>query len=98
MPIHKIEVSEYECIHCGSKWINRTNGKDGLMPDKYAKCNQPHWNDYSEDYDPIGSEEKSLRVQLYKYEEIDSSVHTRMRVQSFENILLRKTSYLKINR
>jgi hypothetical protein len=27
MPIHTIKVTEYECGHCGWKWINRINGK-----------------------------------------------------------------------
>ena len=29
MPIHSIQVSEYECVHCGYRWINRVNGKEG---------------------------------------------------------------------
>ena len=44
MPIHKIEVSEYECAHCGYKWINRVNGKNGTVPQRCAKCKRSAWN------------------------------------------------------
>jgi hypothetical protein len=70
MPINKIQVSEYECIHCHYKWINRVNGKDGPIPKKCAKCKRMNWNGIGEGsgYDPITPEERSLRVQLAKYE------------------------------
>lgn len=44
MTITKIEVSEYECVFCGHKWINRVNGVDGPIPEKCAKCKRSHWN------------------------------------------------------
>jgi hypothetical protein len=44
MPTHKIEVSEYECAHCGYRWINRVNGNDGPMPQRCAKCKRTNWN------------------------------------------------------
>jgi hypothetical protein len=44
MPIQRIEVSEYQCIHCNYKWINRVNGKDGPIPKKCARCKRPNWN------------------------------------------------------
>jgi hypothetical protein len=44
MPIQRIEVSEYQCIHCGYKWINRANGKDGPIPKKCARCKRPNWD------------------------------------------------------
>jgi hypothetical protein len=38
MPIQRIEVSEYQCIHCSYKWINRANGKDeNSLGPPYAK-------------------------------------------------------------
>jgi hypothetical protein len=74
MPIHKIEVSEFECVHCGYKWINRINGKDGLLPDRCAKCKRRYWNNgcYSDEYHPITPKERSLRVRLYKFEGYNS--------------------------
>jgi hypothetical protein len=63
MPIHKIEVSEYECSHCGYKWINRVNGKDGPMPQRCAKCKRPNWDKgYNEN--PITPEETGLRMRV----------------------------------
>jgi hypothetical protein len=44
MPIQRIEVSEYQCIHCSYKWINRANGKDGPIPKKCARCKRSNWN------------------------------------------------------
>lgn len=44
MPIHRIQTSEYECRRCGYKWINRTNGIDGPIPRKCAKCKRIGWN------------------------------------------------------
>ena len=44
MPIQKIEVSEYECVRCGYKWINRVNGHDGPIPQKCARCKRSGWN------------------------------------------------------
>lgn len=46
MPIHEIKVNEYECLHCGHKWINRTNYKDGPVPKNCAKCKRQTWNMY----------------------------------------------------
>lgn len=69
MPINKIQVSEYQCIHCGYKWINRVNGKDGPIPKKCAKCKRMNWNGIQgSGYNPITPDERSLRVQLCKYE------------------------------
>jgi hypothetical protein len=70
MPIHKIQVSEYECVHCGYKWINRVNGQDKPIPKNCAKCKRFHWNGKGEGsgYNPITPAERSLRVRLYKFE------------------------------
>jgi hypothetical protein len=70
MPIHKIQVSEYECVHCGYKWINRVNGQDRPMPKNCAKCKRFHWNGKGEGsgYNPITPRERSMRVRLYKFE------------------------------
>lgn len=70
MPIHEIQIKEYECVHCGYKWINRVNGKNGTIPKKCAKCKRMNWNGRGEgsDYNPILPNERSLRVKLYKYE------------------------------
>src|SRR5918994_1298620 len=60
MPIHKIEVSEYERARFGYKWINRVNGKDGPMPQRCAKCKRPNWNTgYNES--PMTPQESGLR-------------------------------------
>jgi hypothetical protein len=44
MPIYKINVKEYSCAHCGYRWINRTNGKDGPIPKNCARCKRSNWN------------------------------------------------------
>lgn len=75
MPIYKIEVSEYECIFCGYKWINRVNGKDGLIPQRCAKCKRFYWNDgfyIGRKPDPITPKERGLRTRLYKFEGYDT--------------------------
>lgn len=69
MTIHKIEVSEYECIHCGYKWINRVNGKDGPVPKNCAKCKRLYWNG-KQGYNPITHNERGMRMRLYKFEGI----------------------------
>jgi hypothetical protein len=72
MPTSKIEVTEYECVHCGYKWINRVNGKDGLVPERCAKCKRWNWNKGEEE--AISDRERGLRTRikhferLYKYE------------------------------
>lgn len=66
MPIHTIQVSEYECGHCGWKWINRINGKDGHVPLKCAKCKRLNWNNPAED--AIGHTERGLRNRLKNLE------------------------------
>lgn len=47
MPIVRVEVNEYHCVHCGYKWINRVNGKDGPVPDRCAKCKRTNWDEGS---------------------------------------------------
>jgi hypothetical protein len=74
MPIHKIEVLEYECVFCGYKWINRINGKDGLIPQRCAKCKKFYWNDgqhIGRKSDPITPQERGLRIRLCKFEGYD---------------------------
>ena len=71
MTIHKIEVSEYECMHCGYRWINRINGKDGSIPSNCAKCKRMYWNGWEQEYpkrDPITPEERGLRLRLHRFE------------------------------
>jgi hypothetical protein len=62
MPIHKIEVLEYECAKCGYKWINRYNGKDGPKPKRCAKCKHKFW-----EQGLMSEQEKSWRRQLIKW-------------------------------
>ena len=64
MPIHTIQVSEYQCAKCGYRWINRINGKDGPIPLKCAKCKRIHWNNPYED--TLGHTERGLRVPITK--------------------------------
>ena len=45
MPINKITINEYECAHCGYKWINKLNYKDGSIPAACAKCKRLTWID-----------------------------------------------------
>lgn len=66
MPIHTVQISEYECGHCGWKWINRTNGKDGQVPLKCAKCKRLNWNDPIKE--PIRDIERGLRARLANIE------------------------------
>lgn len=74
MPIHQIQINEYECRHCGYRWINRINGKNGPTPDRCAKCKRFNWDkkkpmlDEHGNYTNITPEERSLRVRLYKFE------------------------------
>jgi len=44
MPINKIMINEYECAHCGHKWINKLNYKDGEIPASCAKCKRLTWD------------------------------------------------------
>jgi len=73
MPIRPVQVSEYECDHCGYKWINRVNGKDGPVPQYCAKCKRKYWNGKSKDdgYDPINDRERGLRRRLRRFEGYD---------------------------
>src|SRR5215207_1125599 len=59
MAIQKILVSEYTCERCGWKWINRINGKDGLIPQRCASCKGRDWNRRR-----ITPEEKGLRKRI----------------------------------
>ncbi len=69
MPIHKIQVYEYECVHCHHKWINRINGQDGPIPKNCAKCKRQNWKGGDQiDEDLITPGERSLRMRLYKFE------------------------------
>jgi hypothetical protein len=58
MPIHRIEVSEYECRKCHYRWINRINGIDGTIPQRCAKCKRSTWNK------KISSKENGLRRRI----------------------------------
>lgn len=75
MPTRKIQVFEYECVFCRYKWINRINGKDGLVPQRCARCKRYYWNDgrHVGKSDPITPNERGLRVKLYRFEGYDSS-------------------------
>ncbi|MGC1133649.1 MAG: hypothetical protein WA941_12565 [Nitrososphaeraceae archaeon] len=52
MPIHNININEYKCGHCGYRWINRINAKDGPVPKCCAKCKRTNWNDPTERISP----------------------------------------------
>lgn len=54
MPKHKVEVTEYECMKCGYKWINRINGKDGIEPKRCAKCKHSNWDKESRTPEQVG--------------------------------------------
>src|SRR5437867_7095832 len=74
MPIQKIEVSEYQCVHCGYRLINRINGQNGCIPNNCAKCKRKYWNGPDQKYptgNPISPKERGLRVRLYRYEGYD---------------------------
>jgi hypothetical protein len=60
LPIHDIQTTEYECGHCGYKWINRINGKDGLIPKNCARCKRSNWNNPDDimTYEEIGLRRK----------------------------------------
>jgi hypothetical protein len=60
MPTLRIETIEYECAHCGYKWINRVNGKEGPVPKRCAKCKSPYWRGE----DPMDPAESGLRTRL----------------------------------
>lgn len=70
MPIYSIQVSEYECVHCGYRWINRVNGKEGPVPKNCAKCKRKYWNGKNKDegYEPISPRERGLRRRLCRFE------------------------------
>lgn len=67
MPIHNIETEEYECGHCGHKWINRRNGKNGPIPKKCANCKRSNWNDPSQRIGPI---EIGLRRKIKEFDKV----------------------------
>jgi hypothetical protein len=67
MPIHEIQIKEYECAKCGYKWVNRINGKDGPIPDMCAKCKRVNWNNLSEDITP---KENGLRRRINGFREL----------------------------
>jgi hypothetical protein len=77
MPIFKVEVNEYLCVHCGYIWTNRVNGKDGPVPKRCAKCKRTNWDKGS-----ISPKEVGLRRRIkgfnelysYKYDEKMSSL------------------------
>lgn len=66
MPIHEIQVKEYECAWCGYKRINRVNGKDGNVPEKCAKCKRANWFDG----DVMTPEEVGLRRRIEGFKEL----------------------------
>jgi len=68
MPIQKIEVSEYECVRCGYKWINRVNGHDGPVPQKCAKCKRLGWNGGKEEL--VSPTERGQRRQIKYFERL----------------------------
>lgn len=69
MPIHKIQVLEYECARCGYKWINRINGKDGPIPKNCAKCKRRYWKSEDQVHEDITTPaERGLRMRLYRFE------------------------------
>ncbi len=54
MPIHRVEVTEYECLRCNYRWINRMNGVDGPLPERCSKCKRPNWNTTTKTPEEIG--------------------------------------------
>jgi hypothetical protein len=60
LPIRNIQTAEYECGYCGYKWINRINGKDGLIPKNCARCKRSNWNNPDDvmTYEEIGLRRK----------------------------------------
>ena len=76
MPTHTIQVSEYECGHCGWKWINRINGKDRPVPLKCAKCKRLNWNNPLDDV--MGYTERGLQVRLANLEPDETNPRYRM--------------------
>lgn len=76
MPTHTIQVSEYECGHCGWRWINRINGQDRPVPLKCAKCKRLNWNNPAED--TLGYTERGLRARLQNLEPDETSLRYRM--------------------
>jgi hypothetical protein len=67
MPIHEIQIKEYECAKCGYKWLNRINGKNGPIPERCAKCKRLNWNDLSEDITP---KENGLRRRINGFRDL----------------------------
>lgn len=68
MPIHEIQLKEYECTWCGYKWINRVNGKDRPIPTRCASCKRRAWEKGYEDY--ITPEEEGLRRRIKNLEKL----------------------------
>jgi hypothetical protein len=93
MPTHIIQVSEYECGHCGWKWISRINGKDRPVPLKCAKCKRPNWNYPAED--TLGYTERGLRARLQNLEPDETSPKYMRRNIQEPNELCKKFFNLK---
>jgi hypothetical protein len=66
MPIHRIEITEYECARCSYKWVNRINGKDGPVPIRCAKCKRTSWNRNG----LIKGQENGLRRRIRGYKKL----------------------------
>ena len=66
MPIHRIEITEYECARCGYRWVNRINGKDGPVPIRCAKCKRTSWNRNG----LIKNQENGLRRRIRGYKKL----------------------------
>jgi hypothetical protein len=72
MPILKVEVNEYRCVHCDYIWTNRINGKEGSVPKRCAKCKRTNWNQGSINAKEVGLRRRIKgfnKLYFYKYDD-----------------------------
>jgi hypothetical protein len=71
MPMYKVVVTEYDCVKCGHKWINRVNGVDGPIPQRCSRCKRSNWNRGSPTPKEIGLRRRVHGLKtLYEYQSL----------------------------
>jgi hypothetical protein len=85
LPVHKIQVHEYECAICGCKWIRHRSGKDLGRPKKCSRCKRVDW-----DEGPMSIREKYLRNRLIQLEGVVAGNPLRGRHRKQPNELCKK--------
>jgi hypothetical protein len=71
MPIYKVEVTEYQCLKCDYRWINRVNGVEGPIPERCSKCKKLNWNQRNITHKEIGLRRRITYLKtLYRWQSV----------------------------